>query len=342
MRRTRVHPFERTIGTRERVSGIGTRGAKRGAGGACGFSLVELITVVGIIAILSVIAVPTFRGISESSQTSRIKATFSSLITTAQIPSYEQPSGLLVMRARKHPGLAPGPDGDADKDNPALDFQEVRVVTREPFPDNPFDDGTKTEDIPTEHSLARPYFRTADNTEPETLGTLTWVAPDYAIEADKRRDMEDAEFDDQKLTEPYTEFPAGEKGASDPESLLNAFFIVYDRGECVTLQPSGDPTRPRETANTVYAVANEKDKVYVGSGVSLGYKLDDGALWINHETARGLLLYSRAGLLENVGQSSSKAADSRRDYLRTEATPLYCGRYGGDMLGGMHAPVAAP
>ena len=300
-----------------------------------GFTLIELLTVIAILGILTVIAVPTFRGINESGQFSRTSATIASLITTAQIPSYDQPSGLLIMRARERSDEPPGPN--SDEDNPALGFQEVRVVVREPFPDSSFN----PDDIRASISQQRPYFRIADNTEPQKLSELTWVAPDYAIDADTGSGprLDDDNFQDERLTDPETKFPAG-VGDKRSESLLNAFFVIFERGECITMQPN-DPNNSSATDkyNTIYAIANDEDMVFAGSDTDPRYRLDEGALWINHETARGMMLYSRNDLLEQTGSSDKDTAEARWDYLRTKATPLYCGRYGGNMLLGTPAVV---
>jgi hypothetical protein len=289
--------------------------------------LVELVTVVAIIAMLLALALPSFRNLNLSGQYSEVQAKLASLTTTAMIPSYEQKTGLLITRARKHDMIRPGADPSADFDNPALPYQQVRVVTRAPYPDDPVFAG----DISAEDFAERPFYRLMDRTKPTQLTELTWLAPDYsvALQADGTTpELNDDQFADQRLFAQYTEmFPVGGP-AGEAESLVNAFFIVYDQGECVR-EPAGAPSSP----NLVFSFVNNAKRAYKGSGPTASYN-PNGTLWINHYSARGAYVYDRTRLLEISRGTDSDTAEGRRTFLREQSKALYCTRYGGNLVTG--------
>ena len=313
-----------------RADGRPGRGRAVGDGGprGRGFTLAELITVLAIIVVLLSVALPSVRSFNLSGQFSQIRASLASLTTTAMIPSYEQKSGLLVMRARKHPALEPGPDSSPDYDNPALGLQEVRVVTRAPYPDPPDYMGGVT--IGHQDFTQKPFYRTADKTKPTRLTELTWLAPDYATAmraGGATPELNDAQFANDRMLDPDTEmFPAGGP-SSDDESLVNAFFILFDESECVQ-EPAGT-----NGENLVYSFVNNRSKGYLGSGSSLTYN-PQGMLRVNHSSARGVYVYERGALLEISRGSLSQTAEDRRDYLREQAGLLYYARFGGDLIQG--------
>jgi len=313
-------------GDRVTLGGCRGRPARRGGVGLGGFTLAELVTVLAIIVVLLAVALPSLKNFNLSGQFSQIQATLASLTTTAMIPSYEQKSGLLVTRARKHAALEPGPDSSPEYDNPALGYQEVRVVTRAPYPVDPLYPNAMTR----EQFTQRPFYRTADKSKPARLTELTWLAPDYAtgLQVDGTTpELNDGEFTNDRMSDVYTDmFPAG-GGLADRESLVNAFFMVFDRGECVQ-EPAGTLGE-----NLVYSFINNRPRGYLGTGSSLTYNRR-GMLKIDHFSARGVYVYERNTLLEISLGSPKRTADERREYLRRQARALYCTRYGGDLFPG--------
>jgi prepilin-type N-terminal cleavage/methylation domain-containing protein len=295
-----------------------------------GFTLVELITVMAIVIVLLAVALPTVQNFNLAGQFSQMQATMASLTTEAMIPSYEQKSGLLVMRARKHPAQQPGPNVDPDFDNPALDYQEARVVTRAPYPDPPAYVQQSGIMIGRADFTQRPFYRTAGKSAPTRLPDRTWLAPDYTTAMKPGGDvpeLDDGEFANQRLADPYTEmFPVG-GGQTDDESLVNAFFLLYDRGQVVQ-EPPG-----RLGENLAYSFVNNSQNAYTGSGSDLAFN-PQGMIKINHASARGVYVYERTALLDIVRTSLGQTADDRRDYLRNEGRVLYSVRYGGDLVEG--------
>ncbi|UCG34252.1 MAG: prepilin-type N-terminal cleavage/methylation domain-containing protein [Phycisphaerales bacterium] len=295
-----------------------------------GFTLAELITVMAIVVVLLAVALPTVQNFNLAGQFSQMQATMASLTTAAMIPSYEQTSGLLVMRARKRPAQQPGPNVDPEYDNPALNYQEVRVVTRAPYPDPPAYVKLSGTMIDRDDFTQQPFYRMADRSAPTRLAELTWLAPDYVTATRPGGfvpELDDGEFANERLADPYTEmFPAG-GGQTDDESLVNAFFLLYCRGEVVR-----EPPGPLGE-NLAYSFVNNTARAYIGSGSNLAFN-PQGMIKINHSSARGAYVYERGALLDITRTSLSQTAEDRRNYLREEARVLYSARFGGDLVEG--------
>jgi hypothetical protein len=234
------------------------------------------------------------------------------------------------MRARKRPAQQPGPNVDSEYDNPALNYQEVRVVARAPYPDPPAYVRLSGTMIERSDFTQRPFYRVAGSSAPTRLPDRTWLAPDYAtatLPGGTVPELNDGEFANERLAEPYTEmFPAG-GGQTDDESLVNAFFLLYDRGEVVR-EPAGPLGE-----NLAYSFVNNSERAYVGAGSNLAFN-PQGMLKINHASARGVYVYERTALLDITRTSLSQTAEDRRDYLREEGRVLYSARFGGDLMEG--------
>ncbi len=319
------------------------------------FTLTELIVVAVVITLIISLGLPAFTALNRAGTFSQVQSTMTSMATRAQIRSYDTKAGLLITRARKNEQRLPQPYiNDPDRDNPAQNHQVVRLVTRAPYPDRPDNPNEVNDpnnfDIPLndlpnqgkDGSTNWPYYRQVDETEPVVLSETTWAAPDYAADArpgnSNRPLLDEREFEDKRLVDLKTRFPAGGSD-NDSESLVNAFFIIFDQGQTVR-----DAFTPEPRNGICDEIKNPFLRfTFVNSSDDLGddhkkvcrrsfhLEFDPNRSEVSG-SARGAVLYDRRGLVD-AGISDDQAID-RWKYLRNQGTPIFARRYGGEMVQG--------